>query len=305
MKIGILHHDLEFAEKKIAEVFNKKGHESFLIDVRDAKITDFDDTHLVLNRVYASVANRDYPSIKKTLELLKELEEKGIECLNSHKTSVFDYDKYLSSVAMTEANIRNPKTILINEENDAKETAEYLADKLGLPIIIKRNIGGRGKDISRVSTIDGIASDLEEKFKNSNKEGYLGGFIAQEFAKSNRDYDCRLGVIDGKVVFSYSRSLTSSNSEDKWLASVSNGSVEGIYEAQEIEKEMGIKASSVIGAQFNELDIMFTSDGPIIIENNPTPNYFDCPDDIERIESFVDIIVGNMTKWIQSIKLDW
>lgn len=292
MRVAILHHDLEFAEKKIAEVFKEKGHDSYLIDVRSAKPSDFENTDLVLNRVYASVANRDYQSIKKTLELLKELEEKGIECLNSYRTSVFDYDKYLSSVAMTEAGIQNPQTILIDENKDTKETAEYLVKELGFPIIIKRNIGGRGKDVSRVSTAEEIVINLEDKFMTSKEEGYLGGFIAQEFAKTNRDHDCRLGVINGDVVFSYSRSLIASNSEDKWLASTSNGSTEGIYEAEDIEKKMGIKASNSIGAQFNELDIMFTDEGPTIIENNPTPNYFDEIDDHKRIEQFVYVILN-------------
>jgi len=293
MKVAILHHDLEFAEKKIAEIFKKKGHDTYLIDIRDAKLSDFKSADLVLNRVYASVANRDYASIKKTLELLKILEENGIECLNSYKTSVFDYDKYLSSLEMTKAGIKNPKTILIDENKNTAKIAEYLANELGFPIIIKRNIGGRGKDISRVSTINEIKKDLEEKFENSKKEGYFGGFIAQKFVKTIKNHDCRIGVINYTALFSYGRSLIQSNSEDNWLASMSNGSKKINYEAEDREKELSEKATKLIGAQFNELDIMFTENGPSIIENNPTPNYFNSPAGEKRIEFFINEILKN------------
>lgn len=293
MKIAILHHDLEFSEKRIAKIIKEKGHEYILIDIRNAKLDDFKDSDLVLNRVYASVANRDYPSIKKTLEFLIELEKNNIKCLNSYKTSMFDYDKYLSYIEMTKAGIRNPKTILIDEKKDLKETAKYLVEELGLPIIIKRNIGGRGKDISRASSIEEIIKDLEEKFKNSKEEKYFGGFIAQEFIKTVKDSDCRVGVINNKTLFSYGRSLIPSNSEDSWLASISSGSKKVDYEAEEEEKEMSEKTTKLIEAQFNELDVMFTKDGPVIIENNPTPNFSDSENGRRRIDFFVNEILKN------------
>lgn len=291
MRIGILHHDLEFAEKKMAEVIKKRGHDSYLIDVRSAKLDDFHDTDLVLNRVYASVANRDYFAIEKTLGLLKKLEKNDIKCLNSYKTSLFDYNKYLQSTEMTKAGIRNPKTILIDNSKNLEETAKYLKKELGLPIIIKRNLGGRGKDISRVSTIDEIQKDLEKKFSDSINEKYFGGYIAQEFAKTIKNHDCRIGVINYKPMFSYGRSLIKSNSEDGWLASMSNGSKKVEYDANKSEKELAKKSTELIGAQFNELDIMFTIDGPTIIENNPTPNYFDSDAGNKRIEFFVNEIL--------------
>jgi glutathione synthase/RimK-type ligase-like ATP-grasp enzyme len=288
MKVAILHHDLEYAERKIYELFKKGNHEAFLIDIRNANIDDFGDVDLVLNRVYASVANRDYPSIKKTLELLKELEDRGVFCLNSYRTSFFDYDKYASFLSMKEKDIPTPKTIFINQDSINLDAAcKKLMKELSFPMIIKRNIGGRGKDISRVGDINELLKDLENKFNNAIKENYFGGFVAQEFIKSNRDHDCRLGVIDGEVAFSSRRSLISYGTKDPWLASTTNGSVEGIYEAESEEKEIGLLASDSIGSRFNELDIMFSEEGPIIIENNPTPNYFDCAEDIERIEAFV------------------
>ncbi len=297
MRIGILHHDLEFAEKNIAEVLTKKGAETELVDIREQGIERIlEKCDLVLNRVYASVANRDYSSIPKTLELLKSLEQKGIICINSYKTSLFDYNKYESFLKMKEEGLPTPETILIENEENLEEKTKEICERLKFPLIIKRNIGGRGKDISRITTYEDALKNLKEKFKNAKKEGYGGGFIAQKFIKSSRNHDCRIGVINGNVEFSYSRSLISLNSEDAWLASCTNGSVEGIYNAEKPEKEISLKASKKIGSEFNELDIMFTKKGPVIIENNPTPNYFDEPEDRKRIAQFTDIILNKLNK---------
>jgi len=297
MKIGILHHELEFAEKNIAEVLNEKGVETKLVDIRESNVEEIlKDCDLILNRVYASVANRDYPSIPKTLELLKKLEKEGIKCINSYKTSLFDYNKYESFLEMKKNGIPNPETILIENEENLEEKTKDLCEKLRLPMIIKRNIGGRGKDISRIESYEEALNDLKNKFKNSKEEGYFGGFIAQEFIKSSRNHDCRIGIINGKFEFSYSRSLISLNSEDAWLASCTKGSVEGIYNAEEPEKKISLKASESIGSEFNELDIMFTENGPVVIENNPTPNYFDEPEDRKRIIQFTEIILKKLNE---------
>jgi glutathione synthase/RimK-type ligase-like ATP-grasp enzyme len=296
MKVAILHHDLEFAEKKIAEVLRLKGVQVEMYDIRKVNIENLAKNDLVLNRIYASVANRDYESISKTLELLKNLEKRGVYCLNSYKASMFDYNKYKSFLIMKKNKIPTPETILIDSEENIEEKTKEIVEKLKLPLILKRNIGGRGKDISRVKSSDDVLNNLKEKFKNAKKENYEGGFIAQEFINSSRDYDCRLGIIDGNIGFSYSRSLISLGSEEKWLASTTNGSVEGIYDAENIEKQIGLKTSNLIESKFNELDIMFTEGGPVIIENNPTPNYFDSPDDHKRIEQFVEVVLNNFDK---------
>ena len=93
-----------------------------------------------------------------------------------------------------------------------------------MPIISKRNAGGRGKDISKINSIQELEQDLKNKFKLAEQEKYQGGFIIQEFVKSSKDYDCRLAIINKKKGFAYGRTLVSHNSNEKWLASASKGS---------------------------------------------------------------------------------
>lgn len=295
MKVSILHHDLESAEEVIRELFISKNVNTELIDIRDAKLSYFNGSSLVLNRVYASVANRDYPSILKTLNLLKELESNNYRCLNSYKTSLFDYNKFESFKIMKNNKVCTPETFFVDNLNGIDSFLENMPKSFVPPLIAKRNTGGRGKDVSKVDSLDELYLDLKNKFNNAEREGYKGGFIVQEFVKSLRKHDCRIGIIDGCFAFSYKRSLVSKlENESPWLSSTSNGSVEGEYNAEEDEIREALKSSKSIGADFNELDVIFTDAGPCVIENNPTPNYFvSDAGDQKRMEEFVNVIIQN------------
>lgn len=296
MKIGILHHDLEPSELKIKEYFEEEGFEVFLFDIRHSEIRDFSEIDVVLNRVYASVANRDYSSIQKTLELLKELEKDKL-CINSFKTSFYDYNKYEAYKVMKKNNLPTPETILFTNKDDIQISTEKAIKNLGLPLISKRNSGGRGKDITKINTREELIKDLEEKRILAEKEGYAGDFIIQKFIETNRDHDCRLSIINNNFGFSYGRTLVKHKSNSRWLASASKGSVKIDYQAGEEEIKMSLKTSQLLDAHFNTLDIMYTKNGPIIIENNPTPNYFvNEEENIVRIKTVVNTIAEYMKK---------
>lgn len=297
MRIDILHHDLEPAEECIAELLRKQDIDARLIDIRQAELDSFTGTNLVLNRVYASVANRDYASISRTLNLLRLLEEKGIKCLNSYRTSLFDYSKMDSYLEMSRRGIYTPRTLFfsINEE-EIQEQVERITSSLDFPIVLKRNTGGRGKDISKLENLEELIRNIASKIQNAEKERYFGGFVAQEFIESSREYDCRIGIINQKFAFSYKRSLIPKKQGEKpWIASISNGSIEGDYDAKKEEINLALKASTSIGAEFNELDVMFASRGPCIIENNPTPNYIVTSQrDQELMKLFIKSIISRL-----------
>jgi len=60
MKIAILHHDLENSERILRDLLEKRDIKVKMLDIRNTEIGDFEGVDVVLNRVYASVANRDF-----------------------------------------------------------------------------------------------------------------------------------------------------------------------------------------------------------------------------------------------------
>lgn len=289
MKVGILHHDLEWAEKEMGRLLIEKGFEVVYVDVRSSNHDELFDCKCVLNRVYASVGNRDCASNVKVLELLKEIEGKGIYCLNSYLATLNDYSKYKSSEIMNENGIANPRTIFIESVKDDRDAILEFAKDEGYPLIIKRDMGGRGKDVLKIDDEEDLFASLNKVFADA--DGYDQGFVVQAFARNIRGYDCRIAIVDGEFAFSFKRSLIGTVEGDElWLASVSRGSKKENYDPSDEEIALAKTATGAINAVFNEVDLTFTEEGPVIIENNPTPNYLEGQDE-EKISGAVNLIV--------------
>ena len=291
MKAAILHHDPEWNEIEINDRLNEKGIESKLVDIRDDnEINQLISCDFIINRVYASVANRDYQSNIKTLELLKYLEENGVKCINSYLTTRADYSKYFSSKLMSENNVKNPHTEYLDHINTNK--INNFIETYTFPIIIKRDMGGRGEDIYKVKNEKQLYEVLNHVFSDENRKKYNAGYVIQEFLKSTKSHDARINLVDKTIVSSLGRILIPlEDGEVPWMASYSKGSKFIEYTPSTKEKELAINASKSIGAFFNTVDMTFTKDGPSIIENNPTPQYSKNMNGKKRIDDMIDLII--------------
>lgn len=300
MKLAILHHDIESTELKFKELFENKGVYVKLFDIRNAKEKDLQDYDLILNRVYSSIASRDFISLDKTLNLLKNLEKNKIKCINSFKASLADYNKFELFKLLSSKGIFTPPTLFIGSKEEIKSKSKEAEKNFGFPIVVKRNCGGKSYDVTKVYSIEELIKTLNKSFIISEKQNYKGGFVLQKFIKSIRDHDTRVGIVNGEFSFSYARSFISRNSEDKWMASTSGGSYEFDYNSNDEEKDIAIKSNWAIDSSFSESDVILSEEGPCIIEVNLTPGYFvDNEEDVKRME----LIVNSLTKDLLKIKL--
>ncbi len=273
MKIAILHQDLEWAEKTMADMLTALGNIVTFADIASTTPAELTAQDLVLNRVYASVANRNSRDNLVTLELLASAETHGVKCINSYSTTLADYSKAHAADVMTRAGVVTPATMKLRDA-PISEALEF-AENFLYPVIVKRDMGGRGKDIAKADNPMALENAIATFYKRAEEENYYGGFIVQEFVPSMANHDCRIAVVDGKFAFAYGRTLISETPEEKpWLASISKGSqfVEDFIPPTDAV-EMALKATESIGAVFNTVDLAFSERGPVIIENNATPNY--------------------------------
>lgn len=293
MKIAILHHDIEPPEIKFLDFFKKKKILTDLFDVREVSGKELLQYDLVFNRVYSSVASRDFEVLEKTLNLLKFLEKKRINCINSYSASLADYSKFELFKALSSKGVKTPPTIFVGSKKEIPKASKKAIKEFGFPIVVKRNCGGKSYEVNRVHSAEELDMTIKKMFDVAENEGYKAGFILQKFIQSVREHDCRVAVLNGKFIFSYGRSYISRNSKDKWISSTSGGSYEFDYLASESEIELAIQANLAIGAKFSESDVILTKDGPYIIEVNPTPGYFiDSIDDLNRMEIIVDNLLS-------------
>ena len=268
MDVIVLIHDLEWTEKKIYEILRSEGYVVEYADIRDISSRSIltKNPKLVLNRVYASVGNRDYLILDKNINLICELRKAGINVINSYAATLSDYSKYHAYQLMAAACIPTPRTILFEDKTALNEIIPFLG---GFPIIVKRDTGGRGVDLKKCSSLAEVA-DAIAKIHSSND--YKGGIILQEFVESSRAYDYRVCVVGNRLAYVHGRTLISTDGERAWLASASLGSTNiPIKKVSEKLKDIALTTSKTLEADLNTLDIIETKAGFVVIENNLTP----------------------------------
>lgn len=214
-----------------------------------------------INRVYPSEADRS--TINKSLNITSWLTKRGIETINPLEACIADYDKYVAYQKMIYAGIPTPYTKRVDPSTSIEQTLK----SFGLPLILKRNTGGKGNGVIKVDTRKEL-SDLMHSPEILQKD-----YLIQKFVESSQDHDIRVGVLGNETPISYGRTLVKQGGGVAWMGSCNHGSEIIPYHASENECRVAILASKAIQANLNEVDIQVTERGPIVIENNPTPGY--------------------------------
>jgi len=271
-RIAILHEDLEWGEKELKKLFERKHVSVDLIDVRNVFFPFSKrllDCSLILNRVYPSVANRNYGNVKAAIKIVDLLEKEGMAVVNSSQASKADYSKLWASEFLKKKGILVPKTYLMTP----KTKINSVLAKTGFPVVIKRDCVGRAFDLAIAFNLAQANKEIQRRF---NDASYSGGVIAQEFVKSVNDYDIKACIVGGEnLVSAYKRTLIShSLGKRKWAGIISRGSKILPFDfVPEKLLNTAFKASKALKADVNDMDIVEGEKGFYIIENNLTPGF--------------------------------
>jgi len=271
-RVGILHEDLEWGEKRLKALLEKKHVLVCLFDVRKLSFPlekRLLDCTLVLNRVYPSVANRDYENVKKAIKVVSALEAAGVRVVNSSLASKADYSKYWACEFLGKKGILVPKTFVVKPKT---KLGPVLA-RIGFPAVIKRDCVGRAFDLAIVFNLAQAKKEVERRL---NDPAYSGNTIAQEFIRSVNDYDIKVCIAGGETLVStYKRTLVShSGGKRKWAGIISRGSkIVPFDEVPEKLLDTALRASKALEADINDMDVVEGKKGFYVIENNLTPGF--------------------------------
>jgi RimK family alpha-L-glutamate ligase len=259
MRIAIIYNSFDWCEQQIANFLYKKGHTIYQEHVNTTNGKSFKSFDLVLNRVMPSYAARDpYFSMIKFMNSLMSI-SKETDLINSYEAASVDYSKYYAANLMEYYKIPTPKTYLLTEP--VIDDIDRIIKKLNYPVIIKPTLSGRSRGV--VKCIDRLEVDAA---LNHVKAEHT---VIQEFTQSMEHVDYRVCVCNDEVVFTVTRSLI-----DGWLGCISKGSL--MSRPSDVPEEvtaLAINVSKCIRAAVNGVDIIMSKDGPVVIENNPTPNF--------------------------------
>lgn len=284
MRIAILHQDLESYEQAMVTLFAERGVQAQLFDVRRTTIDDLRGHDCVLNRVYASVANRNLQDVMKTLALVEQAEAEGIWCVNGLAATRADYSKTISTERMLAAGVRTPACFKVESASDIEGAVAFMREHES-PVVIKPDLGGRAVDVTLVCDEPSLVERLSECLT-----GPRPAWCVQQFVKSVEPFDIRVMVIDGQVDQLYGRQLVSVNGEGPWIGSGALGSTAIELDPPQEWIDLAVRATAAIDSLINELDMVVAADGACVIENNPTPAFAMLTE--SRLASFADAIVA-------------
>lgn len=202
----------------------------------------------------------------KDVCLARLLEEEGVRLFNCADAIEKCDNKALTSLVLSKANVRMPKTIIAPKtfEGVGYNNLDFLdnaIEKLGLPLVIKESFGSFGMQVY-------LANTREEAVKIIKNLGYKD-FIMQEFISSSHGRDLRINVVGGKVVASIYR-----YNEEDFRSNLTIGGKMKPYTATKAQEELALSACKALQLDFAGVDVMFgENDEPVICEVNSNTHF--------------------------------
>jgi [lysine-biosynthesis-protein LysW]---L-2-aminoadipate ligase len=256
MKIGMLHSGIRGDEKLLIESAERNSIDFEPIDIRKHVLNPNDLNYWKSFDVFLE---RSVSTVKGNA-LIEFLDNMGLLVVNDKNLMNICNDKFQTACALDRANVPNLKSILVFDEESAKQAVEYLG---GYPVVIKSRFGSWGRLIAKINDSEALEGIIDHKT-------YLGpehsAVVIQEYIHKP-DRDIRAFVIDGVCIAAIYRYSS------HWITNTARGGkAENCPVTKEIQ-EISKQASDAVGGGVIALDIFETNDGLKINEINHTMEF--------------------------------
>jgi len=254
-RLAIFHSTVRAEEKLLLEAARKRRVRVKLADIRteildpNAYTVDFD---VALERSVSTVKG-DYA--------VAFLESLGMPVVNSSAVARNCGDKFLTSILLHRAGVRQPKFALVFTVGQALQTIERFG---GFPIVLKPPLGSWGRLLAKVNDRDSLEALLEHK-------DVLGtppqkAFYLQEFvAKPGRDI--RAFVVGGETICAIYRE------SPHWITNTARGGIARNCPLTEELHSACSRAAAAVGGGLLAIDLFETPDGLSVNEVNHTMEF--------------------------------
>lgn len=197
-------------------------------------------------------------------DFLTQLERAGVVCVNTRACMEITSDKYRTSLYLAEADLAQPKTVLVHHPEKAIPAMERLGAKY--PVILKTLTGSLGIGVIKVDSESSLHSTVQLLYKLDANMGVLLQEMIQDFT-----FDIRAHVIGGK----YHGAIKRPQVKKDFRSNVSLGSKPAPIELTDLEIEHVEKAAKAVDGLWVGVDIFPSKDRnkipPMFIEINSTP----------------------------------
>lgn len=192
------------------------------------------------------------------MNLLAQLEARGVQVLNPAKAIECAVDKYLTTARLTAAGLPVPETVVCENADAALAAFELL----GGDVVVKPIFGSEGRGILRVSDPD-LALRAFRTLERIQAVLYLQRFVAHE------GFDRRVMVLDGRVLAGMGR-----RSAHDFRTNVSRQARPEPVELTDRERDWALRGAQAVGARLAGVDLLYDRAGNgFVIEVNGVPGW--------------------------------
>src|SRR5215468_10834457 len=188
------------------------------------------------------------------LGFLHALGELGVPVWNDARAIERCVDKSMTSFLLARAKIPTPATWV----TESRAAAQAVVAQAGAPLVIKPLFGSQGRGLRLIRRPEELPQPAEVS----------GVYYLQRFVAAERDgfRDFRLMVSRGRVVAAMMRHAA------HWITNVKQGGRPVAAVADAETRDLALRATAAVGAEFAGVDILHGADGkPTVLEVNSMP----------------------------------
>lgn len=192
--------------------------------------------------------------------IVRQFEMQGVYTTASSIAINRSRDKFRSYQLLAKAGVGIPKTVFAHEAADLDDVVEKAG---GAPLIIKVARGTHGKGV--------VLAETKKAAQAVMQAFYVEGvsFLVQEFIKESSGTDIRAFVVGSRVVASYMRQSL----DEDFRSNLHQGGQGRIVKLTEEEHKTAIKAAKSMNLPICGVDMMRSSNGPLVLEINSSPGF--------------------------------
>lgn len=257
MKISIAFDRLRWEEKALNEAALKLGLDSSLVDVKGL-VFQVGQKNSELGDVVLQRCISHY----RSLLLSRALEGAGLKVINSHAVAEVCSNKLATTIALANAGVPTPRTLLAL----SSETVVEAAEELGFPLVLKPFTGSWGRMVTIVRDRPTLRSLMEYKEELANPLEHM--YYLQEYVK-RPPRDIRAIVTGREIVACVHRYAPRGD----WRTNVARGGTSKAFRPDSELREVIHKAAKAVGGGVLGVDAMESSDGYMVHEVNTTVEF--------------------------------
>lgn len=296
LKIGVVGISGGWSSEKLADTIAEQTGSRILIDI--AKIEAclstgkvlFDGLDLTsLDGIIVKKINSVYsPLDLERLQILRYLEAQGVRIFSKPENILRLISRLACTVTLRNAGIPMPQTIITEDLQAANEAVKKLKH-----VVLKPLFSTKARGMVVVKSDDPVREEKISSFSQDNSLMY----IQQMVDIPGRD----LGVVflGGRYLATYARQ----GNKESWNTTINSG---GHYEAYEPSAEilkLAEKAQAPFALDFTCVDVVETSEGPMVFEVSAFGGYRGLLDshNIDAAQLYTDYVIEHLNKRLTGV----